>query len=419
MTRYTLLALVAAALTACARAEPPVAGIACSGLLPAVFAHCVQPVAGEKEPCCRALKAWNDAGCWCEPAAYSAIDAAPMNGYGFNGRVGACEITPVLRPQQPIRDGGAKPSTCPADFVSVGPGVAGESDELSKACADPAGLRAKREGVIERLNTITLKSSSAADVEAFKGELSALLWENMSFMDIGRLSLFGIEDVTDYFMSRQSALGSQVPWANEKVVMEDPFWREPSIVNYALQLESSEGRLSTRYMFLGFAPCSEKVRSLYPVEAGYINELNAQFYYSRGPADILSQYEISPSDLCKRIQKNCGSSSPYESLGACEKFMTSLKKDKKVLCNKYKQSYVPQLALHGNSIGCRVTYSHVAAIDPEKYCPLLGENSTGRCAEGQCPGGLYADMFTEPAGPRSITGGFACGDGECIEDWPL
>ncbi len=391
--------------------------VSCGALLPAVAAHCGYPDKPARASCCEALRSWHRADCWCDVAAFAALRRIATNAYAFSGRAKACGLdSPKLPPIPPVTRGvPPPPATCPK-VVTKPP--------LEGYCENPTELKNKRLDTINKLDALSLTSDSKEDIKEFRVTVGKLLSPMVVFSNVGQVSIIGARAVGDYLLSRQRALGARAdfPSATKRDVVQ---WRSPRQASNTVYVRTTDepGALTARMEFITFEKCSYRISSLIFAEAPYLSAQYAQYFYVRDGHGVMDQFDGCEKRLCELIHKSCpGKLFPYKSMRECNKVAKELKTGGKVMCNRFEQRYVPQVGLHGNSLACRSTYATIARIDPEKYCPWLGEEGKGACQNSACPYGLYSDIFAQQGEPRiSGEGGtFSCSrkTGICYEQWP-
>lgn len=320
-----------------------------------------------------------------------------------------------LRPSFATRDTPPTKDTCPEEFTSL------PADDTTEGCSKPAALRAKREAALFGLDLLELSENSDAAVSAFKGMTKKLFVEGVAFASVGLSSGFGVDVATDLLLTRQPVLGATAGWIlpDSRAEVRGKFWRQ-GMVSYIVDFASPDGRFSTRSMFVGFELCSEKILDVYAVEDGVVNAIAGQFYYPADPRDAVSMYDKRPKQICRQIAEGCGQLFPYKSTKDCEAFMAGLKKERKVMCNRFDKQEVSVLALLGDTTACRYSYALAAKADPKRYCPLLGKQGAGLCVESACRPDGYEDIFTAVNPRYEASSSFTCNlsTGKCEENWP-
>lgn len=390
-------------------------GVTCGHAFRDLIRLCGHPTLSTPSSCCPAIRHYNDALCWCQPTGLSLASLLATNSFAFSLRAETCNVTTPFRPSFGSRDFPATPDTCPPSFASVA------ADDTREGCVEPAMLRRRRQAALVKLDTLALTGSSDEEVAAFKESTKTLFVEGVSFASVGLASGMGIDVATDLLLSRQPVLGATAGWVlpDSRAEISGKFWRQ-GMVSYTLYFASPGGRFASRSMFVGFELCSERMLEVYAVEEGVVDAIAAQFYYPVNPPDAVSMYNQTPKDICKLVTDGCGELSPYESADACEEFMAELKKAKKVMCNRFDKKEVSVLALLGDTTSCRYSYALAAKADPKRYCPLLGTEPKGLCAESLCASGEFEDIFTAENPRYEASSSFKCNleTGECVENWP-
>lgn len=390
-------------------------GVICGHAFRDLVHLCGHPTLSTPASCCPAIRQYNDALCWCQPTGLALASSLATNQYAFALRAEACNVTTPFRPSFGSRDGPPTKDTCPKTFTSLPP------DDSTEGCPNPAALRAQREKVLSKLDFLELTEVSSEAVKRFRAETKSIFVDGAAFASVGLSSGFGVDVATDLLLARQPILGAVAGWIlpQARAESEGKFWRGGK-VSYSLDFASPEGRFLTRSMFVGFEHCSKGILDVYAIEDGVIGALADQFYYPAEPADAVSMYDQTPVQICKQIADNCGALNPYDDTRDCERFMTELKKEKRVMCNRFDKPKVSVLALLGNTMSCRYSYVLAAKADPKKYCPLVGKSGEGLCSTSACSADEYEDIFSA-ANPRyESSSSFTCNlsTGKCVENWP-
>lgn len=364
----------------------------CGTLLPVVAAHCGYPDIPSKAECCEALRDWHRSNCWCDRAAFESLRRISRNMYAFAGRSKACGLsTPKLPAMPPImREAPSIASTCPPTFLS-----------MPKYC--PTRM--------VTLNTLTTTRKN------FRFIWNQLFVEHMLFINVGQTNFIGRQLTIDYLLTRQKWLGaiSGLSLANFDGTYQ---WRSPYQVSYITD------KASIFITFSRESECSPKIATLVVAEKDYLDAEYSQFFYAstRG-TDVISQFKYAAGSLCDKIGAACpGKHYPFVDVESCRRKVASLKQNGRIMCNRFSQKYVPQVAVHGDSVACRATFVVVAKVRPQLYCPWFGTVGKGVCHNDACPFTLYDNIFAKEGEPRvsGAAGGFSCNvkRGTCDEQWP-
>ena len=389
----------------------------CGALLPAVAAHCGYPDKPSRHACCDALRSWHRAECWCDVAAFAALRRIATNNYAFSGRADACGLkAPKLPPIPPAARGIPPPPATCAAIVTKPP--------LERDCEHPTKLANLRLDALNKLDALMLKRNSKQEIAEFRTKLANLLAPLVVFSNLGQISIIGARGVSDYLLARQRALGARANFAHASK-RDQVQWRsarQASNTVYVNNTADEPGALTARMEFVTFAKCSARIAALTFAEAPYLSAQYSQYYYVRDGRGVVDQFDGCEKRLCASIRTACrGKLFPYASMRECDRFARKLKRERRVMCNRFEQKYVPQVALHGDTLACRSTYAIVARIDPEKYCAWLGEEGVGACRNSACPNQLYSDIFAKQGVPRvsGAWGTFSCSrkTGICTEQW--
>lgn len=394
--------------------------VSCGALLPSVAAHCSQPDYTSPSACCAALRAWNSEQCWCDPVALEALRRVSSNVYAYSGRYNACNITSMYIPQMPppSRSGTAPPVSC----VEL-PTTA----SLETKCKSPSDLALQRLRTLQSLDSLMLSNGTQAARELFRVEMEELFDDDATFSIAGMLSLFNRSSISDFFIANQRAFNSSSPLPNATRVTE-PRWRGARQASYFTEIAVAKDAHPhaippTRLVFASFGECESRLSALVYVDVSYLSAQYAQYFWAdTAPRSLKPFAPGSDGTICKQIGAACkGKLYPYETEDDCVAHLSALRKSRRLTCNRFKQAFVPQLALHGDSVACRATFAEVAQVAPRAYCGWLGAVGKGACHMDACPLHLYEDMFsTEMPRYMGASGGFTnCSETRmCEEIWP-
>lgn len=378
---------------------------------------CAHPTLSTKNSCCPAIRIFNENKCWCQPAGFSAARSLATNQYALSLRAEPCNIAKPLRPSFISRHSPPTLDTCPTNFASQTP------EDISEGCANPEKLRKNRITSLNALDGLNLRSTDSNELSRFQSVVKKIFTSTAILSSVGLVDAKGITSITDFLLSRQMALGSDVAWVpeNARLDTKNRFWRT-EFVSYGLDYATSEGYISSKKIFAGFAKCSNKLKEVYVLEPGVVEAMTSQFYYPSNPKDAVSLYEVSPQEVCTKIENSCGSFSPYKSRKECIKTMNDLKAQSRVMCNHFDLEKTPIRALAGDTISCRYQYALAATSNPKRICQNIGPIGKGMCSETFCAKNQFEDPFSSSINPRYYESStFSCNSisGECEELWPV
>lgn len=279
----------------------------------------------------------------------------------------------------------------------------------------PIELRTQRMAALDILQDDMV--SDAGDLGGWFLRMDELFTEDATYENVGIFLGRGRFEVKQYLMTRQETYGF-VPTTAD-FIGDQFFWRSPNMVSYSGGTTTSAGSFNKRE-FVTFEMCTARIAAVYSLEDNYQRRYG-QFWDARSTR-LMGRYDRSASSWCAEVSSRCGGAAyPFTDSGACEAFYTGLESEGRITCNKFEQAYVPQYALHGDTIACRSFYLDLAVVDATGACASVGETpNQKRCGETQCPGASYIDPFERDATVAQYDGsaGFTCGETSCRENWP-
>lgn len=289
----------------------------------------------------------------------------------------------------------------------------------SEGCNTPAALRRSRENTLYELDHLELTETSSGATADFRAKVGKYFTDRPLVASIGLSSNFSVEYAIHLLLARQPLLGARNGWVPQfsRSSMTKVFWRE-SIVSYERSFSRIDATTQTRYMFVGFEPCSDKILEAYAVEEGVINYFATQFYYPPDIPNAVTMYDRTPEEVCSRIATGCGALSPYASDRECQEFVAELKREMQVMCTKVSEEESSVVGLAGDTVACRYSYALAAGADPERYCPFVGKAAMGLCVDSTCEA-EYDDVFDYQNPRFDGSNSFRCTKltGECVENW--
>lgn len=382
----------------------------CGELLGRVASVCGSHQHSNRVLCCDALEEWNDEFCWCDENAFAALSNVAKDSYAFTLRDKSCNATMWFRPpvSQPSPKNPTVPNTCP-DLESVS-----ENDD-SEGCKiiSPKFLREGRKAALGILLNSTMKSNEKEDVEKWSRVMDRIFVAGASWVFVGFGFYHPRMQIKEFLLSRLVDLGGSF-WKYPK--MFKLHWRATNVASF--QASKYIGPYAySRVDFVTFEKCSPKIKELY-TQTGDYARLTQQYVYIEESDRFLKPLTKTPLRWCRVVQTNCKDDDfPFASLEECKTFYHELRNKGQVLCMR-DGSFVPHIALHGNTTSCRASYLSLAQLDPKKYCPQVGKTGGARCSQDQCPLNAYEDAFRKPNPRFPGVGGTRCYGSHCYEIWP-
>lgn len=247
--------------------------------------------------------------------------------------------------------------------------------------------------------------------------MDALFTEDAEVDIVGIFLGHGRFEVKQYLMTRQSSYG-YLPITLD--FTGEHFWRSPNMVSY-IGGSTEGGVYYVTRDFVTFESCSARIDKWYVVDENYMQRYHQT--WDAGESRLMRRYMHTAASWCAQVETRCtGDTYPFASSMDCQEYFESLQSVGRVTCNRFEQDYVPQYAIHGDTIACRSFYADLAIVDPKGACPAVGRNpNQARCGAEECPGNSWIDPFARDAAllQFSQAPSVECAGTTCVENWPM
>lgn len=383
----------------------------CGVLLAQLTSACGSVRYSRERYCCPTLRAWNDAGCWCERNAFNAASNVAMDYFAFQFRTKRCNVTSVFREAIKLPNSAKTVlgSTC-AKLAS-----AQRSRTVSEECGahkSISELRSERLVALRRLQSIDIVDRG--DLGEWSDDVESLLSPECWIASVGLSFSYPRTNVKKYLLYRSSLLGGPL-WRSE--MNEDTVvWSGSNGVSYASALSVGDFSFG-RTEFVQFERCSARIASVTVQEEEGVRHLR-QYVYLEASERTLWKAKYTPPLWCRKVMDVCKNESfPYSSFTDCVEFAQMLESRGQVTCAR-DHEVRSVVALHGNTVACRDMYIELARVD-RSYCRLVGRKGMGRCRDSSCAQGMYNNIFTEKNPRFDSLNGYVCSEKACEEQWPV
>lgn len=385
--------------------------ISCGVLLAQLTGACGSVRFSREKYCCSALRAWNDAGCWCERNAFNAASNVAMDYFAFQFRTSRCNLTSVFHEEIKL------PNSAKTVLSSTCPKL--DSTRRNRAVAEACGahrsnseLRRERLSALRRLQSIDIVDK--ADLTHWSDDVDSLFSPQCWLASVGLSFSYPRTNVKKYLLYRSSLLGG--PLWKSGMYEDTVLWTGSNRVSYASALKVGDFSFG-RMEFVQFEGCSARISSVVVQEEEAVQHLKQYVYFEASERSLWKTMYTAPL-WCRKVMDVCKNESfPYNSYGDCVEFAQMLDRRRQVTC-AHDGELRSVVALHGNTVACRDMYVELARVD-STYCRLVGRKGIGRCRDSSCLHRRYNNIFNEKNPRFDSTSGYVCREKACEERWPV
>lgn len=403
----------------------------CGKLLSQLAIQCAPVKPSLSWNCCRILRRWNDANCWCDPNAYESASRLSGDMYAFQFRSAGCGMKVQAHPEMKLPNAGGTiiQNSCGRD-VALG------NQDIDEGCGDNdfnVEVKQLRLQVLNEVAEFDMTDMTEVNVES--EILDEYFAEDMTWTQIGVIFASGRENVKEMLLQRTSALqGGSSNWSGT-IIPQSTFWGTARSVSYTVRLKAGQETFF-KMDFVLFERCTARISEIITLDDG-VSHLFRQFVYLTPSTSPFSQLlyrmhkQTKAEQTCKKIKQLCPASKdlfPFSDESSCVSFYKRLQKSGRVTClgideasctPQHPESYLSFLTYQGDTLACRLFYLDMIPVEPAKYCERVGRRPVARCRQPQCASCAYADLGTISNPRYDELPALACSSQWCAEDSPI
>lgn len=185
------------------------------------------------------------------------------------------------------------------------------------------------------------------------------------------------------------------------------FWSKSDSVSVSITNSDHSEQDMRRLVFVHFAKCQRQIVQIVILDESAIFAIQ-QFVYVDPGRRLIWKTISSIGNGCQQLERECKNKFPFGSRKTCRKFFGGIDKD----CVKGGR------LLHGDTMSCRIGLLPLVRVAPQTFCDLVGRIGRGICGQTMCARG-GGNVFESEEARFEERPGLRCGNGRCVEEWPV